>query len=61
MFENMIDLMFKNEYDVYLFNTAPRSSCSSREGIRHFIATCIAIFRGPTSPLGIFRSRLKVS
>ena len=23
MFENMIDLMFKNEYDVYVFDTAP--------------------------------------
>ena len=23
MFENMIDLMFNNEYDVYVFDTAP--------------------------------------
>jgi len=26
MFENMIDLMFKNEYDVYLFDTAPTAN-----------------------------------
>src|SRR5512136_1905087 len=26
MFENMIDLMFKNEYDVYVFDTAPTAN-----------------------------------
>jgi arsenite/tail-anchored protein-transporting ATPase len=26
MFENMIDLMFKNEYDVYIFDTAPTAN-----------------------------------
>jgi len=26
MFENMIDLMFKNEYDVYVFDTAPAAN-----------------------------------
>ena len=24
MFENMIDIMFKDEYDFYVFDTAPR-------------------------------------
>ncbi len=26
MFENMIDLMFKNEYDIYVFDTAPTAN-----------------------------------
>ena len=26
MFENMVDLMFKNEYDVYVFDTAPTAN-----------------------------------
>jgi arsenite/tail-anchored protein-transporting ATPase len=26
MFENMVDLMFKNEYDVYIFDTAPTAN-----------------------------------
>ena len=26
MFENMIDVMFKNEYDVYVFDTAPTAN-----------------------------------
>src|SRR6266508_5389732 len=26
MFENMIDLMFKDEYDVYVFDTAPTAN-----------------------------------
>ena len=26
MFENMIDLMFRNEYDVYVFDTAPTAN-----------------------------------
>jgi arsenite-transporting ATPase len=26
MFENMIDLMFKDEYDLYVFDTAPTAN-----------------------------------
>ncbi len=26
MFENMVDLMFKNEYDAYVFDTAPTAN-----------------------------------
>ena len=26
MFENMIDLMFKDEYDIYVFDTAPTAN-----------------------------------
>src|SRR5574341_785306 len=33
MFENMIDLMFKNEYDVYVFDTAPTANARRMIGM----------------------------
>jgi arsenite-transporting ATPase len=36
MFENMIDLMFKNEYEVYVFDTAPTANARRLLGMSRF-------------------------
>ena len=38
MFENMVDLMFKNEYDVYVFDTAPTANAAVCSACRRSIA-----------------------
>src|SRR3972149_4670584 len=38
MFENMIDLMFKNEYDVYVFDTAPTANARRLLGMSKWYA-----------------------
>ena len=41
MFENMIDLMFKDEYDVYVFDTAP--TANARRRIHHVRAVAAEV------------------
>jgi arsenite-transporting ATPase len=38
MFENMIDVMFKNDYDVYVFDTAPTANAPRLLGMSRVYA-----------------------
>jgi arsenite-transporting ATPase len=42
MFENMLDLMFKNEYDIYVFDTAPTANARRLLGMSKVYALWVA-------------------
>jgi arsenite-transporting ATPase len=49
MFENMIDLMFEDKYEVYVFDTAPSANARRLLGISSVYSSCGYI---PISPPG---------